>query len=417
MSRQRGKASTCRRRTWRVRRGGDRGSARGPAPTPAADFDDETPEGCCRSSFVAGLLAAARRVRVALAHPVHVHLGERRCPYPAGTADGYRSHADERLDTPSAPVVGATRCPAVDTARPLRPSEDHQPARSRAIGTQTGVGVGRTGAILAGWALAPRPLLARWADLPALAWLAANRFGGAIARIPVFGRLCAAIGSLGTLVVLAGARAGPGLRRPRPHGGVDGPPMLATTKPLGPPRGVRRRAARRRGRLRRAARRGGRRERGGRRRRVAPRSQGVAGQRAGDVRAAGGGHDRRQPVRAALRRGEGAAPGMWLGSRQRRHPHGGLAAGGQDRRLSGRDRAGPAVAGHADRNGVAVVARARDDRVAAMYEVLEFDEVASAGGRVLLRVPCQDRRPTRSSVTLAAGSRGARRPGRVRRVS
>jgi len=56
-------------------------------------------------------------------------------------------------------------------------------------------------------ALVPRPLLARWADLPALAWLAANRFGGAAARIPVFGRVCAAIGWVGTLVVLAGARA------------------------------------------------------------------------------------------------------------------------------------------------------------------------------------------------------------------
>src|SRR6266545_332788 len=55
--------------------------------------------------------------------------------------------------------------------------------------------------------LGSRRLLAHWADLPTLAWLAANRFGGAVVRVPVFGPLCAAIGWLSTLVVLAGARA------------------------------------------------------------------------------------------------------------------------------------------------------------------------------------------------------------------
>jgi len=67
---------------------------------------------------------------------------------------------------------------------------------------------------------------------------------------------------------------------------------------------------------------------------------------------------------------------------------------------------------HADRGDVAVLARPRDDRVAAMYEALGFDEVASAGGRVLLRTPRLDRRPMPCPITIAPG--GVRRPGKIR---
>jgi hypothetical protein len=58
-----------------------------------------------------------------------------------------------------------------------------------------------------GWPWFLDPVLARWVDVPGLAWLAANRFGGAVARVPVFGWLCGAIGWLNSLIVLAGARA------------------------------------------------------------------------------------------------------------------------------------------------------------------------------------------------------------------
>ncbi len=67
---------------------------------------------------------------------------------------------------------------------------------------------------------------------------------------------------------------------------------------------------------------------------------------------------------------------------------------------------------HADRSGVAVLARPRDGRVAAMYEALGFDQVASTGGRVLLRTPRQNRRPMPCPITIAPG--GARRPGKTR---
>jgi len=55
--------------------------------------------------------------------------------------------------------------------------------------------------------LVPRPLLPRWRDLPRLAWVAADRFAGTAARVPVFGRLCVWAAWLSTLAVLVAARA------------------------------------------------------------------------------------------------------------------------------------------------------------------------------------------------------------------
>ena len=42
-------------------------------------------------------------------------------------------------------------------------------------------------------AVVPPPLLARWIDLPALAWLATRSLGGPAVQIPALGYLCAAL--------------------------------------------------------------------------------------------------------------------------------------------------------------------------------------------------------------------------------
>jgi hypothetical protein len=62
-----------------------------------------------------------------------------------------------------------------------------------------------------------------------------------------------------------------------------------------------------------------------------------------------------------------------------------LAAGPADRRAA--TILVRQLIGHADRHGIAVLARPRDDRVAAMYAALGFRDLSGAGGRVLLRVP------------------------------
>jgi hypothetical protein len=53
----------------------------------------------------------------------------------------------------------------------------------------------------------PIQLQPRWRDLPALAWLATIRFGGPVLGLPLLGRLACAGVWLNTLAVLAGARA------------------------------------------------------------------------------------------------------------------------------------------------------------------------------------------------------------------
>lgn len=268
-----------------------------------------------------------------------------------------------------------------------------------------------------GVAPVPRPLQARWADLPALAWLASNRFGGAAARIPAFGRVCAATGWLGTLVSLAGARAD---RACAAHRRV----AVLTVRQRWP-----------------------------RRSRWARHVVFVAALPAGVAVFA-------TPLLAAVLANAVADVAGWhlvarallvsapvmfvllvaatIGANLP-----GLRGGaGRGRRLArgwARDndvtlmeasllvartadrRAATVLVrrllAHADRNGVAVLARPRDDRVAAMDEVLGFDNVADADGRVLLRVPRQDRGPIPPSITVACDSYGPRGPRKVRAAS